>query len=319
MSGLAHAPRRTVLATFVLATFVLAMVVLATRASAAPPDPTAADAGGTITVLAFNIRYDEPRDGADRWSARRDLVLEVLRREEPDFIALQEVLPSQQAWILAALAERGPAYGVIARSRETDPAEGEANPLLHREDRWRRLEGGVFWLSETPEVPGSRSWSSACPRIATWGRFASRSEESRRILVVNTHLDHASADARAGAAARLAGFIRSARSDRPGEPVILLGDFNMTPDDPAMQPLLDSVGGAGLRDVAPEDPRGGGTFHGFRGRPDGRRIDLLLASREFAAASAEIDRTSREGRFPSDHFPLRATLRLAAPSREDRP
>lgn len=300
----------------------LAAVSLAIAATAAPRE-------ATIELLCFNIRYDNPGDGAHAWPHRRAMVVETLRDRSPDFIGLQEALPHQRREIERAFADAAtdgaPRYDSIGRTREVSDAQGEATPLLHREDRWERLEGGTYWLSKTPEAPGSRDWNAACPRIATWGRFRPRdenappasprpqaaSEDSRELLVVNTHFDHASAEARREGARVLADFVTRMRQSHPSIAVIVMGDLNAPPDDAAVATLVE----ARLVDThraAGGDERSG-TFHGFEGvaatagRP---RIDFILADRSFEVLAASIDRREPDGRPPSDHLPVRATLRL---------
>lgn len=270
-----------------------------------------------IEVLSFNIRYDNPGDGQHAWPRRRELVVETIRDGRADFIGLQEVLPHQRLQIETALAgsEEGPRYDSIGRTREASADQGEATPLLHRVDRWERLDGGTFWLSKTPEVPGSRDWKSACPRIATWGRFRRRAvEPAMDLLVVNTHFDHASAEARREGAKVLAEFLARRRAADPRLGVIVMGDLNAPPDDPAVAALL----AANLADthlVAGGDERFG-TFHAFKGRAaaEGRsRIDFILADPAFEVLAASIDRREPDGRPPSDHHPVRATLRVRGP------
>ena len=300
----------------------LAAALLALAATSAPRE-------ATIELLCFNVRYDNPGDGEHAWPHRRAMVIETLVDRAPDFIGLQEALPHQRREIEATLAaeasNRVPRYGSIGRTREVSDAQGEATPLLHREDRWERLDGGTFWLSKTPETPGSRDWNAACPRIATWGRFRRReareattpplpqgSRESRRdVLVVNTHFDHASAEARREGAKVLVAFLSRMRKEHPALAVVLMGDLNAAPSDAAVATLLE----AGLVDThlaAGGDERFG-TFHGFKGaaatagRP---RIDFIFADPSFEVLAASIDRREPDGRPPSDHHPVRATLRL---------
>lgn len=258
----------------------------------------------SIAVLCFNIRYDNPDDGQDRWDLRRDEVLAILHDGEPDFIGLQEALPHQVGQVAAEL----PGYGLIVRSRESDPDQGEACPLFYRADRWRVLDSGTFWLAETPEVPGSMSWQTACPRIATWGRFEDVDTDSR-LLVINTHFDHVSQAARENGARLIHAFVAEA-----ADPVVVMGDFNAGPQDPALT-ILRGAGPQALADAHADLPPGpgSGTFHGFTGDPGPERIDMILHGPSFAVAGATIDRRHRDGRYPSDHFPVRALLDLTGP------
>ncbi len=289
----------------------LACLLTATSLAAPPPTPSSA-----VECLSFNIRYDNADDGKDAWPLRRELVLEVVRDDTPDFIGLQEALPHQQAWIVealaAAVADGGPRYAVIGRTREASPARGEATPLLFREDRWERLDGGTFWLSETPHIPGSRSWRTACPRIATFGRFRPRGAEataSGEVLVVNTHFDHISAEARLNGAGVIRSFLDAARRDDPDLALVVMGDLNAGPNDPAVARLSSGL----LRDAhrAAGNDESLGTMNAFGGRAaaTGRqRIDFILVSEPWAIGAASIDDRTPDGRCPSDHFPVRATL-----------
>lgn len=299
--------------------FASIVVMLGVAASISPASGPhrRAEASGEppIEVLSFNIRHDNPGDGAHRWPHRADAALATILELAPDFVGLQEVLPDQRAWIDRSLSISEPAWASLGRSRERSADTGEATPLLHRTDRWTRLEGGTFWLSETPEDVGSRSWGSACPRIATWGLYRRRPAEDRTdapvarpLLVVNTHLDHASAEARQGGVEVLSAFIESRRRLDPSIAVVVMGDFNASPDSAPVRTLL----AAGLVDT--HRAAGGGeqlgTYHGFEGqavalrRP---RIDFVLADKRLEVLAAEIVLGTPDI-LVSDHYPVRATL-----------
>lgn len=263
-------------------------------------------------MLSFNVRYDEPKDGDHRWPRRREAVLAVLAERPWDFIGIQEALPHQAAEIVAGR----PGHRAILRSREAEEDRGEACPLLYRADRWRLLDSGTIWLSETPAVPGSRSWDAACPRIATFGRFgplaAASSGES--LLVVNTHFDHASAEARERSAALLRELV-----ERHAGPAIVLGDFNAPAASRTME-ILRGGSSAPLQDAHANHPEteGHGTYHAFRGVAGAARIDGILFSHGLRLRASEIDRRRIAGRTPSDHHPVSAVLSwpAAAPPRQ---
>ncbi|MFM7135243.1 MAG: hypothetical protein ACKO0W_13125 [Planctomycetota bacterium] len=169
-----------------------------------PPDstPNASGVGvhpdRAVRAGTFNIRYENEADGPDAWRHRRAMVAKVLA--EGDFWGLQEALPSQ---VEAIRADR-PEFGVLARTRDADPASGEACPILYRRARWTpdAEDSGTFWLSPTPETPGSKGWDAALPRIATFARFTS--SDGRAVYVFNAHLDHRGAAARVESARLLA-------------------------------------------------------------------------------------------------------------------
>lgn len=265
-------------------------------------------------VLSFNIRYPAITDGKNYWPLRREMVRDVIRRIGADFVGLQEATPPQLAYLRNELPE----YGVLARTREADPAVGEMTPLLYRKSRWKpdAQEQGTFWLSEKPDKPGSRSWNTACPRIVTWARFVDRRTD-RALYVYNTHLDHRSAEARRKGARLLAERI-AGRLDH--EPVLLTGDFNCGESSKPMSRLKGTAEGSPvkLRDtfrVVHPEAKDVGTFHGFSGRRSATKIDYVLASPAFRVLSAEILLDNVEGRYPSDHFPVVATVVLDDASR----
>lgn len=270
----------------------------AARGSVTPEPPLPPLAVGT-----FNIRYDEPRDGADAWPHRRAMVAEFLRGA--DVWGLQEALPDQVAALRADLPE----FAFVGRSRDADPDRGEVCPILFRRERWRLDpdEHGTFWLSTTPAVPGSRSWDAALPRIVTFARLTDVAT-GRSCYVFNTHFDHRGADARLQSARLLA---RRIEARRHADPVVVLGDCNAGPDSPPLQALRAGVA-TGLVDAwraANPDAGERGTFHGFGAAVRGERIDHVLVGAGYEVVACAIDDRRPGGRWPSDHLPVTATLR----------
>ena len=284
----------------------IAAACLFVSAASSPPAPTAA-LPAELSVGTFNIRYATEADGANAWRHRRAMVCEILR--EGGFWGLQEVLPAQLEEILADC----PQFKAIARTREKDPAEGEACPILYDHARWEAdaKEQGTFWLSTTPDVAGSKSWDSSLPRIATFARFIERTPAAgaapRAIYIFNAHFDHRGDAARLESARLLAE--RIARRAHP-DPVVLLGDFNCGPASAPIAAIL-AHRDAALRDAwraANGDAREQGTFNGWNDEMGGVRIDFIFASASLAVRSATIDLRKPGGRWPSDHAPVRAVL-----------
>lgn len=269
-----------------------------TRAQA--PAPTA-----DLGVMSFNIRYGTANDGDNRWPLRRDFLMDVVRQDNADVIGLQEALHTQIVEMTTAL----PAYGVIGVGRDDGKTRGEYAAILYRRDRFHVAESGTFWFSDTPAVVASTSWGNTITRICTWARLIDR--QGAAFWVFNVHLDHQSQPSRERSTALLAERIR-ARAN-PGEPVIVTGDFNVGEDNPAL-PVL--VSGASpllvdtfrrLHAAATEV----GTFTGFdANRTTGDKIDYVLVTPGVEVLKAAIVRTAKDGRLPSDHFPVTATLRL---------
>ena len=262
-----------------------------------------------LRVMSFNIRYGTARDGDNAWPRRRELVLDTIRRFDPDLLGTQETLPQQRAW----LEERLPAYRAIGRGRQSKGG-GEQCTVFIRKNRIEALESGTFWLSPTPEVPGSRGWDAALPRIATWVRFKDLRSQ-RTLRFVNTHFDHRGKKARAQSGLLLHTRIAAFPED---EPVIVTGDFNAREGSAPYKALLPD--GTRLVDTFrashPWRGRDGtfqrrdGTFHGFRGIADGRRIDWALVSKDLSIRGARVEDHSDKGRWPSDHFPVTTVVSL---------
>jgi endonuclease/exonuclease/phosphatase family metal-dependent hydrolase len=280
-------------------------------ASASTPAAWSGDDAASIRVGTFNIRYANEGDGPNAWRHRRALALGILRTA--DFWGLQEAVPEQVRDIEQGCTE----FKLLSRSREMDPAKGEACPILYRADRWELdpTEHGTFWLSETPEVAGSKSWDSSLPRICTFARFTARTTAGVRALYVfNIHLDHRGPAARLESAKLVAQRIKARKH---ADPVILLGDFNC---GPASEPVKVLLGDAALglrdawRETNPEAPEQG-TFNGWAEKCGDERIDWILFAGGLDVESASIDADKREGRWPSDHAIVRAEFVWRAPAR----
>ncbi len=275
-------------------------------ASAEPDGPNAS--GLTVRVLSFNIRYGTARDGEHAWPFRRSLVFDVIRSGQYDFVGLQEALRFQ----LDEINREVPGYSEIGVGRDDGKSAGEHSTILFRSQRWAVDQAGTFWLSDTPNVPGSRSWGNRIPRIVTWARFIEKTS-GQALFVFNTHFDHQSLPSRVRSARLLAARI-AARN--PRDPVIVTGDFNAVPEEETIRYLVGSEGQTPVRlidtyrAVHPNPTPDEATFHGFRGLTRGRRIDYVFVTEGIAVRSARIVRTSRDGRYPSDHYPVEAVLQV---------
>jgi endonuclease/exonuclease/phosphatase family metal-dependent hydrolase len=258
---------------------------------------------GTLRVMTFNIRYGTAHDGENAWTKRRDLLYEVLRAERPDLIGVQEALRFQIDEILAAV----PGYASTGVGRDDGAAKGEFSAILVRADRFHVADSGTVWFSDTPETPGSMTWGNKITRICSWARFVER--DGRAFTHYNLHLDHQSQPSREQSAALLRQRIDARR--RAGEPVIVTGDFNAGEQNPALRALIGPF--VDTFRVKHPDEKAVATFTNFKAAPpDGDKIDYVLVEPGTEVLEAAIVRTSRDGRFPSDHFPVTAVIRLPA-------
>lgn len=248
-------------------------------------------------LMTYNIRYDNPADGADAWPRRKVAVAELLRKHTPDIFGVQEALPHQIDDLAAAL----PGYAWFGLGRDADGG-GEGTPLFYRKDRFTLLQGTTFWLSETPDRP-SRGWDAAFNRTCTEGRFAEKSSR-RRLRVINCHFDHAGKTAGIESARLVLSRIETSNPD--AEALVLMGDFNAEPDSPPIVLLRESL--ADSRDVSRSPPAGpSGTFSGFAvGNAVVRRIDYLFAAPQgrVEVLQHRVLQDAHKGRYPSDHLPV---------------
>jgi endonuclease/exonuclease/phosphatase family metal-dependent hydrolase len=254
---------------------------------------TAAVRAEPLRVMTFNIRLPTDQDGANRWDARRDLAVEMLRAQNPDIFGTQELFKRQGDELVARL----PHYTWFGEGRQGG-TEDEHMGVFYRKDRLKVRDSGSFWLSDTPTVPGSRTWGNLYPRMVTWARFE-RIADGATFTFYNTHLPYRDIDE--PVRIRCAELILSRLKQLPeNEVVILVGDFNTAPDSRVYSMLTGTFKDAWTATPKRSGPEG--TFHGFTGKPN-RRIDWILF-RGLKPLSAETVTTNREQRYPSDHFPV---------------
>jgi endonuclease/exonuclease/phosphatase family metal-dependent hydrolase len=265
-----------------------------------------ASAAETVRVLSFNLRYINTGDIGDRkWSARREAAADIIKKDAPDFVGTQEAFRE----MLDDVRQRVPGYAEIGVGRDDGKTKGEYSAILYREAAWEVKESGTFWLSDTPEAAGSMTWGNKVTRVCTWGKFRHKANGSE-LYFYNTHLDHQSQPSREKAAAMI---LRRIAARETKAPVIVTGDFNAAPDNPAIAamlkgpPALTDAWAALHKDVKPAES---GTFHNFSGRRDGSRIDYIFTTAEFTSTEAAILNEAQDGKWPSDHYPVRATLTL---------
>jgi endonuclease/exonuclease/phosphatase family metal-dependent hydrolase len=290
----------------------LVAVLITTVILSASPSPAATDgpsvtgvAGDELHVMTFNLRYasDTPPNS---WPERRPVMRQLLLQERPDIIGTQEGLYQQLRDIESDL----PAYYDSVGEGREGGSRGEAMQIFYDSRRLRALEYDHYWLSDTPELVGSKTWGGCCPRMVTWIRFADQ-RTGAQFYVLNTHLEAFDATARSKSADLI--LQRMAEDFDPALPVLMTGDFN----EPAREgrtvydklvadgPMVDTWVTAKERSALYA------TFHGYRPlTPNGDRIDWILSTPGVEARYAAINTFSKQGQFPSDHLPVQAVVTL---------
>ncbi|MGH9660508.1 MAG: endonuclease/exonuclease/phosphatase family protein [Bryobacteraceae bacterium] len=245
--------------------------------------------------MSFNVRFPSPGDGPDVWDKRRDFLVATIRKHAPDVFGTQELFHEQGEYIVAQAPEYR-WFGLSRRGNQTDEHMG----VFYKHAKLKLTNSGNFWLSENPNQPGSMSWNVSLPRMATWGLFETAS--GFRFYLVNTHFPHRREDeaARVECARVIARYI----DGRPAIPIVLTGDFNAPAGGAVYNvfQLTDAWKSAAKRS-GPE-----GTFNGFRGTTTGPRIDWILFRGPLRVMEAHTITDDRQGRYPSDHFPVMAVF-----------
>lgn len=255
-----------------------------------------------LRVATFNIRCPMDKVPND-WVSRAPRVKALLDRHQFEIVGLQEATHRQIQFLL-----KDPAWAFVGRGRADGKNGGEHAGILYRPERFEMLATETFWLSETPTVPGSKSWDSANIRVCTWGHFRDR-RSGKEFVLFNTHLDHRSKTARLeGVKLILAKMDEVAK----GLPVILLGDFNTAPTRPPILAIREKLHNSkAVSTIAHLGPIG--TYTGFtydRDNPPKKEIDYIFVSKDIRVHShCTID--DMDGDLcASDHFPVLCEVSL---------
>lgn len=272
----------------------LTTAIFAASAMSAPPTRAVQP---NLRVMTFNVRYPSPQGGVQAWPERRGVMVKVIRDEHPDILGTQELFTLQGDY-LADHLKHYKWFGLGRNGNNKDVNDNERMGVFYNTERLRVINRGNFWLSETPNVPGSISWNQPMPRMVTWAEFQDKAT-GQRFYYFNTHLPYRTKDEdlRERDAhiivrhiARMHGWL----------PVIVTGDFNSTPDKPTHAVMTKVLKDAWLS--APVHHGPAHTFHNFTGHPT-ERIDYIYY-RDLKVKDVRTVTTHRGKIYPSDHFPV---------------
>jgi endonuclease/exonuclease/phosphatase family metal-dependent hydrolase len=291
------------------------LALLATTLLALIADNAAAETKD-LRVMSFNIRFARAghsevaseNNWTDPTHPRRERVIRVIRDFNPDLLGVQEAREEQ----INDLREALPKYEFYGIGRDDGKTGGEFSGIYFRKDRFTRKDAGSFWLSATPDKLGTTFAPNKLPRIASWARLVDNKTD-REFVLLNMHWDHQDQAAREKSAALVRERLEAIAK---GIPTIVMGDLNSKEDskayatlvvaDEAGRELIDSY-----RKLYPQRSPNEASFDDWKGTVKGSRIDFILHTSEFTPTAAEIVRTNYDGRWPSDHYPVTATLRLS--------
>ncbi len=273
----------------------------------------AADEGndaGLVRVMTFNIRYNNPGDGPNAWPHRSDMVADLIRANA-DVAGLQEAQLDQ----IQDLEKRLPEFAWFGVGRNDGKQGGEFCPIFYRRDRFDVLSKETHWLSETPDVPGSKGWDTAITRLVTIMRFRDRQSRAE-FYMLNTHLDHIGKLARENGAKLIKKYLGELDAQLPA---VVTGDFNSLPKSQPYQNMIttDQQHPASnlvdSRTIAQQPPVGpDSTWDGFREVAPERRIDFIFVRPGMIVRQHRTLDKRVDGRFPSDHLPVVADVVLTS-------
>ena len=256
----------------------------------------------SLKVASFNIRYDNPRDSGNLWVNRAPVVANLIRYHDFDIFGVQEALKNQ----LNDISKSLPEYSIYGKGRDDGKDAGEHSSIYYKKDMFKMLKSGDFWLSTTPDVPGKGWDATCCNRICSWV-YLEDVKSRKKFYVFNVHFDHQGVVARKESGKLM---VQKIKEIAGGEPVLLTGDFNGNRESEWYKTLANS---GIVRDTYKEVKypyENNSSTNGFR-TPQGMGvIDHIFISKQFTASRWGILTDTYFGKFPSDHFPVAATVTL---------
>ena len=259
----------------------------------------------SLKVMTYNIRLNTTSDGVNSWPNRKEKVADLIKRIDADAFGVQEALHDQMQDLLKAL----PDYAYVGAGRDDGKEKGEYTAIFYKKARLKVLISGSFWLSETPDVPGSKGWDAAITRMATHAHFQDV-RSNLDFLMVTTHFDHVGKQARLMSATFLKGWMDGYNAIK-NKPVILCGDFNFQPIEEPYKSLVNEAEPL-LIDARPASDKNG-TFCGFeKDKMECVIIDYIFHTPDITIEKFEVIQENNGQYYPSDHLPIVATIKLAS-------
>lgn len=255
-----------------------------------------------IKVMSYNIRLSSGTIEADsiyHWEHRKQASLELMHQEQPTVFGLQEACPDQMDYMVENLPE----YGYIGVGRDDGKRKGEFMSIFYKKDEVELIDGGTFWLSQTPDQV-TKGWDAACFRTCTW-TILKKKDTGKKFVYLNTHLDHKGQEARKESIKLI---VAKAEELTGGKlPVFITADFNSPTTNEIFKPMQEAMLDA--RVEAPvTDERG--TLNCWGTTPPGVVIDHIFF-RGAEAQKFEVLRDKNYGApYVSDHYPVMLTAIL---------
>ncbi len=244
-----------------------------------------------MKIMSINIRYINRFDEYS-WSDRKNILFDIIDDYSPDIIGFQEVMEESLKDILTNLIDYD-YYGVY---RSLDDSR-EMNPIFYKKSKYALIDSNTLWLSQYPCIRYSKSWGSSLPRILSYAILES---EDENLIVMNTHFDYLSEEARIKSSKIMLNTINKLKSQY-NYPVIITGDFNTTPNDGYIDILLNSEDLDNSFNNF-DDKDNSLTIHNFTGDIEGEPIDYIFVDNDLEITDSKIIRKSENNIYPSDHY-----------------
>jgi endonuclease/exonuclease/phosphatase family metal-dependent hydrolase len=263
--------------------------------------------GQSLNVMTFNIRLNTASDSLNAWPYRKDNAASQILFHNVHLLGVQEALRDQ----MMDMQQRLPVYKSYGGGRDDGKTKGEYSAIFYDTSRLQWFNGAMFWLSQTPTVPGSKGWDAAITRMVTWCKFKDKKTQ-KIFFAFNTHFDHIGKIARAESAKLVLEKVKEIAGTTP---VIFTGDFNAKPSDEPIKIIVDTANPDHLTDSKniSQTPHYGpaGTFTGFESKErDDEPIDHIFIKNNVKVLKHATLSESWRGRFSSDHFPVLAVVEL---------
>ncbi|MEJ5266051.1 MAG: endonuclease/exonuclease/phosphatase family protein [Bacteroidales bacterium] len=257
-----------------------------------------------FSIMTYNIRCGEcDNQNANSWQYRKTMVCNIIQKNNPDVIGFQEMIPAQRDYLIENLS----GYAYYGTGREADGG-GEGCYIFYRTDKFflDSVHSGTIWYSSTPTIPGSQDLGDLYKRIITYARLKFKNN-GQYFYLFNTHMPYLDT-IQVKYVDFLVSFVKSLGMHVP---FIITGDFNADESSPSIRKLKLSFADENIVDTYrvkfPHDTLT--TFNGFSEKRDGRKIDYIFVTANcLHTIAAGCDTTTFNGQYPSDHFPLTATI-----------
>lgn len=256
-----------------------------------------------VKVMSYNIRFDNPNDGENKWSLRKEFLANQIQFYQPDFIGTQEGKLHQLQYLDSTLTE----YNFIGRGRDNSENQGEFSALFYNSKKYKVVNQATFWLSETPNQV-SKGWDAQLERICTYGLFEEL-KTKKQFYVFNTHFDHVGVAARLNSAKEIVEKIKEINTKNL--PLVLTGDFNSEPTSDAYLYLASNLNDTRSSSKSPSFGPAG-TFNNFEfHKPVTLLIDFIFTSKNMGEVIKHaVLSDSKDCKYPSDHLPVYAEIIL---------